>query len=136
MASDTEGFQDGESILLNGSALTVRRIDKLIEKVSEAYLKDDIVMYFKTLEDLWYHSREYFKKPEIESGNKKYLDLGKFVITHIPEEYCIEYDDALVPALKKFHQWLLSKLHTNKVTMGSKPGLMGGLQAQYQKYGL
>lgn len=134
--SEAEQIKDGEEYLLNGSAKTMDRIDKLIRLISEAHYDDNIDLYFKCLEDLFFQSRGYFKALEKKKGDKDYGELLKFDITYNADEYYMEYDDDMLPSLKKFHKWLLMVLHSNNVTMGTKPGLIGGFDRINKKYGV
>lgn len=131
---ESEQVKEGEEYLLNGSAKTMDRIDKLIRFVSDSFYDDNLTLYFKGLEDLYFQSRGYLKPGEKKKGDKDHDALLDFDIRYNDSEYYVEFDDELMPSLKRFHKWLLMVLHSNNVTMGTKPGLIGGFDRVNKRY--
>lgn len=131
-----DGVSDEEQILLNGSARTVLRIDNLIRLVSSAYYEDNINQYFKKLEDLYFQSKGYLPPEDSKEGVLLHDDLKDRCPKYDDESYSLVYDEDLPKDLRYFHEWLLEMLHKHKVTMGSKPGTMGGFAKVINKYGI
>jgi len=130
-------FGEEEEFLLNGSARTIDRIDRIIRLVSHHYYEDDIILYRKALIDLWIQGQGWIK-------DKKKYSKGHYMINQIilmdikvdESEYNINYDQKLPNALLQFHTWFLHELHKVGATMGTKPGTYSGLGNLVNRLGL
>lgn len=133
---DLDTQQDDDLFLLNGSALTMRRLDGWIKETGKYAVADDIPTFRACLLQLYNEGQGYLKPKERGEAEEKIKVIKESPIYPTEDGYGVMFDDDLPDLVHDFHRWLMLKLHDNEATMGKKRGFglgLAGLSNRYMK---
>lgn len=138
MGSENKDFyeSDDDLFLLNGSALTIRRIDALLRDISFYSVSESARGFRNNLRELWKETQGYLPKNSYSKAVKDWASIESYDITVNSNNYTVSYDKKLLLELQSFHTWLLLRLHRAGVTMGKKPDPLGGFGKMVRTYGV